>query len=741
MMSVFKRRTQPGTRFWLGGGIESLEPRRLLSAASFLAPQVYPTFSVPREMAIGDFNGDGHPDIAATIAGGSQIAIFLNNGDGTLHRPPQYLQTDVFPRSVAAADFFHNGRIDLAVAAGRATGPGSVLEIFSGNGDGTFAKPPQRYPLFGGGQAVVAADLNDDGWDDIVVATESRIAVLVNQQNGTFAAPVYYNTGNDHPSALAVADFNNDGVPDLAVLRGATDKMTLLLGNKGAPGTFGAPIFIPVGGTPLAMAVGDFNHDGNEDLAVVNSNFRGVTLAILLGNGDGTFRPRASYSGVNFSDSIAAADFSGSGNEDLVVGSFTGPLKFFSGNGDGTFATPVNIPDAIFAQVVQTADFNGDGKPDLAVTPFGGLRILLNSTGTVTPPPIGPGSEQTIGAGGPRAFRFYTPDGTIATISLQGPGAATLHFTSSQTITVPSGRNFVQVTALQLANIAATGTTGATTLAISANAGSRTITFNSISTDGAFGAIVAPTTNLTGTLSLPGGARQVSLLSANNGSISIGAGPPPVLTLGQTNNETITSAVPINSMSVRLDAGVMLSAPSIGSLDVGGSLHDSIITLTAPFAAGAFNLGRVITMGGITNTSIHSPGNIGPIDAMNILNSAIEAGVGALAAGQELPTAPSDFAAAASIQSVRLLPNIHQPSFANSVIVASQEGAMNLSNIQTANGGTPFGLAAEFIASLSGTDLTTRRSFKIAKITSSAVAAAALAAKQINPQDLVVRIV
>ena len=715
--------------------IESLEPRVCLSAATFLPVTVYHTVPNPRDTTVADFNGDGHPDIAAVIPVNDLVAVLLNDGNGTFAKP-RYVHIG-FPRAVAAGDFSHDGHADLAVTTN--DGTNVAVEVFKGNGDGTFALPPQRYNLPGGGQSILAADLTGSGFLDLVVATHARVAVLMNLGNGTFAKPVFYASGNDSPTQLAVADFNHDGLPDIAVARGSTGMVSILLNNKNAPGTFGPPSFYPAGGNPLGLTVGDFNHDGNLDLAVVSSGFQVNSVQILLGNGDGTFRPRAQYAGPNFADAITAADFSGNGNLDLAVGNFTGPLRLFPGNGDGTFANPVVIPGAPWTEFLTTADLNGDGRPDLIATPNGGVRVILSGGGTVTPPPAGSGSDQTIGGGGPRSIQFFAPDGTKAQVSLKGPGAATLHFSSASTIEIPSGRGTRQVEALALSSITATGTTAATTLSVSTSGGANSLTFGPITTDGALAALNAPSTNLIGNLSIPGGARQLSLLSANNGSISIGGGASPVISLGQTNNETIASGAPITAMRVALDMGVTLTAPSIGMLSVGRSLHDSTITLTGAFSPAAFDLGALSVNRGMSNVTIRSSGNIGSVATLNLSNSDIYAGIGPLAAGQTLPAAPGDFVAPAMIRSVTL--GALAPSFANSVIAAANEGNLNLGTIQTANGGLPFGLAAHQISALTGVVLTSRKSFRVVRITSTSAATAALAARGINPQDFVVRIV
>jgi hypothetical protein len=694
-------RCRSSTRF-----IETLEPRSLLSVATFAPAVRFDLAPFTRSFVTADFNNDGRPDIAAVNTADNAVTTLLNDGNGAFTRAPR-LGVNL-PRAIAAADFNHDGLVDLAVSTTDGTNP--LLDVFSGLGNGTFATPPAHYRMISGASYMIATDLNGDGFADIVTVNRNRIGVWLNLGNGTFGAPSYYDVGGERPTFVAAADLNNDGVPDLIVARGRRGSVTVLLGNRTAPGTFGPPTIFPAGVNPLGLAVGDFNHDGNQDVAVVGSGFRAAAVSVLLGNGDGTLRPRGFYNGPNFSDVIASADFSGDGNLDLVVGSFVSSLRLYPGNGDGTFGPPVTLSGAQYTEFLQIADFNGDGKPDIAATP-GFLKILINTTGTVPTPTPSP-QDQTIGAGAKSSFTFTAPDGTQSTISLTGPGAATLHFVAGSSAAHPDGRS--------LASIAATGTTAATTLTIQNHAGSHTITVGSITTDGAFKAINLPSTNLTGTLSVPGGAQSVSLLSANNGSITLGGASDSVTTLmlGQSNNEAISSPGTFDRVQVQLDAGIKLTATAVATMSVGGALHDSVLTLTAPAVNGAFALRSLTAQKGMINTTIHSAGSIGTVNSMFVINSSVYAGVGPLPPGQGLPASASDFAAPAQIGSVSLGRSPRLPSFSNSVIAASSLGNLNLGTIPTSNGGTPFGLAARSVASVAGTDLTTHRDFRLTKLTS-----------------------
>src|SRR5262249_25415331 len=144
------------------------------------------------------------------------------------------------------------------------------------------------------------------------------------------------------PVSVAVGDFNGDGRLDVAVGLldfGTFRYFSILLGN--GDGSFQAPRYPTAGGGAVFVAVGDFNSDGQLDLAVASSPQNQVS--VLLGNGDGTFRlPRnMSLSGPS---SIAVGDFNGDGWLDLaVVSGVTGNVSVFLGNGDGSFQAARNF--------------------------------------------------------------------------------------------------------------------------------------------------------------------------------------------------------------------------------------------------------------------------------------------------------------------------------------------------------------------------------------------------------------
>jgi hypothetical protein len=197
--------------------------------------------------------------------------------------------------------------------------------------------------------------------------------------------------------SVAVGDFNGDGKLDLAVANYTQNQsrpdsepgsVAVLLGE--GDGSFQDPVNYDAGQAPRAVAVGDFNGDGKLDLAVA-SYWGGIQ--ILLGNGDGTFRAAVRYEAGTGSYAVVVADFNNDGKEDLAVANSQIGVSILLGNGDGSFQLPVEhffgIPGSgnldffdIRDPVLAVSDFNLDGKPDIAIL---NSVLLGNGDGTFQP--------------------------------------------------------------------------------------------------------------------------------------------------------------------------------------------------------------------------------------------------------------------------------------------------------------------------------------------------------------------
>jgi hypothetical protein len=336
---------------------------------TFQAAQNYDTGSRASSAAVGDFNGDGHLDLAvaneanAVFSMPGNVSVLLGSGDGTFQAAQSY-SVGSNPSSVAVGDFDSDGRLDLAITNTKS----NTVDVLLGNGNGTF-QATQSYLVGADPSSVVVADFDRDGTLDLAVADRAYgyLSVLLGKGDGTFQAAQTYSV-YDHPDSLALGDFNGDGMPDVAVGNGSGGAVRVLLGK--GDGTFQAPQGYDVLGS---VAVGDFNGDGILDLAVAGS-----VVSILPGKGDGTFQAARSF-GVG-GGSVAVGDFDGDGHVDLAVANhgytaayvdIPGNVSVLLGKGDGSFQAAQNYASSTGPGSVAEGDLNYDGYLDLAVANAG----------------------------------------------------------------------------------------------------------------------------------------------------------------------------------------------------------------------------------------------------------------------------------------------------------------------------------------------------------------------------------
>lgn len=183
-----------------------------------------------------------------------------------------------------------------------------------------------------------------------------------------------YRVGSN-PQFVATGDFNRDGKLDLVVANYGSGTVSVLLGN--GDGTFRPEREYPASPCAQVPVVGDFNRDGILDLAVPGCG----VVAVLLGRGDGTFGPPANYT-ISGATHGMTADFNGDGKLDLAI-SGSG-VTVLLGNGDGTFQPSVTYPTDGFTTGVAIGDFDRDGKLDLAVSNYSGSVSVLLGRGDGT---------------------------------------------------------------------------------------------------------------------------------------------------------------------------------------------------------------------------------------------------------------------------------------------------------------------------------------------------------------------
>jgi hypothetical protein len=291
-----------------------------------------PSTSVPG-LAMGDFvaadvNNDGKLDLIGAFCtttitcqpGGSTVVVLLGNGDGTFNLSYSNNIGGYYP-TVAVGDFNGDGRLDLAASFEcgdpSCDAPGN-LSILLGNGDGTL-QSPIIYSFTGAGlvEGLVVGDFNRDGKLDIATAY-GAVLIFLGNGDGSFQSPYSVLSSGGVPDTTA--DLNGDSNLDLVVANVPDmNGIVILLGN--GDGTFGPPSAFPPSGANFAV-VADVNGDGILDLVEDNLALAGVS--VLLGNGDGTFQPSMDFQLSPFNEDefpygVGVGDFNGDGRLDVAA--------------------------------------------------------------------------------------------------------------------------------------------------------------------------------------------------------------------------------------------------------------------------------------------------------------------------------------------------------------------------------------------------------------------------------------
>jgi len=373
-------------------------------------------------MATGNFNGDGLVDLVA-FDGIGNTTIFPNHGSGI------FIQRQVFRSGtygLATGDFNGDGNLDLVVT-------GSDSQVFLGKGDGTFASGlflanyPFSLPKPGVG------DFNGDGKLDLALPGGDGIDIFLGNGDGTFQKPVTYKTEFPQYSAT-VADVNGDGKLDII-----TDGVSVLLGN--GDGSFTDGVGVKIGGQQFStVLIGDFNGDGKLDVALLTL---GHSIVLLLGNGDGTFQSPIQVASDN-ATTLAMGDFNNDGKLDLVGTSLylqipvsLSPASLdFGTNNVGTKSPPQNanlLNVGASALPITNIKIGGSNPQDFSQANNCPISLPVSTTchiAVVFQPK----------AGGPRSASLnvnYQGLGSPQTVSLSGLGAISTVTLTPATFTFP----------------------------------------------------------------------------------------------------------------------------------------------------------------------------------------------------------------------------------------------------------------------------------------------------------------
>ncbi len=579
---------------------------------AFQAREDYPAGGTePYSIVAADLNGNGILDLAVAISncpvfpncGPGGVAIMVGNGDGTFQTPTSLLSTgtNTDPDSLAVGDFNGDGIPDLAVA-NYATGTVSVL---LGNGgtpptfQGHIDSPVGSEPA-----ALAVGDFNGDGKLDLAVANfhDNTVSVLLGNGNGTFtAAPSSPYTVGHGPVSIAVGDFTGSGILDLVVINETDNNATVLLGN--GTGSFPNQSNYPIvaGGNPLSVAVGDFTGSGVLDLAV--ADYQKQEVSILLGNGSGGFGTATQFSTGANPSSVVIADFNGDGIPDLALTST--PLGTAPGNEVSILLGNPQIPGAFLpytlygtgsqAYSAAVGAFSNDGTADVAVANgiSNTVSVLLNTQGThisvvasVNPSNYGQSVTFTTTVT-PSLTGMPAPTGTVTLkngTTVLGSGTLVSGSFSASTSALPAGTDTISASYsgdsnFQPHTVSVTQTVlpgpASTTTALNASSNLPSLTLTATVSS------VAPGTP-TGTVTFMDGTTQLGSPMPLNGSgvatlssvTSLPAGTQNITAIysGDTNfTGSTSSAVPVNAGFALTDVAL-----SPGSVQPGGSATSTI---------------------------------------------------------------------------------------------------------------------------------------------------------------------
>jgi len=288
---------------------------------SFAGAKAFNAGTQPEGLVAADFNHDGHTDLIVSDFGSfpndhGGVSLLLGRGDGSFQGPHTFAAGD-FPVSIASADFNGDGNPDVVVADFGTDAGVAAISLLLGNGKDGFsaAKTVITFPTFTQIQHVLSGDFNHDGKADIAYISsldDNRVSVQFGNGDGSFQPPVVVVARDIFSTiffAFATGDFNNDGIPDFAIEEGGVIEVVL---NDGAGHFTSAGQFSEQSGSGFGfvptLLLADFNGDGVLDVAAPDGFAE--TVAVLLGNGDGTLGP-ASLFGGGFADSSVAVNFDG----------------------------------------------------------------------------------------------------------------------------------------------------------------------------------------------------------------------------------------------------------------------------------------------------------------------------------------------------------------------------------------------------------------------------------------------
>ncbi len=397
----------------------------------FNGPTNYNTSTDPWGICKGDFNSDGHMDVATTNRSNGVVSVFFGSGTGTFSLN-QNASCGNSPEGIAAADFNGDAKLDLVVA----NNGNNMATVLLNDGVGNFSMFSQTTTA-NGAKRVVAGDFDQNGQMDVAVSCSgsNAVSVLLGDGTGNFPSSLNVSVGSN-PVGVCVGDFNNDNNLDFATANQSSNNISVLRGN--GDGTFMTLNNYNTGGSgQFGITSAFLNADANVDLLIANFGSNNITLS--MGAGNGVYGSGGGPVVNQGPRAIATGDFNADGKLDIAVCAFTSNQVYvFLGDGLGglTSGTVFSVGQAPRDLVV--ADFNEDGKDDIVTANLNATTIsvllnttpIVNVTGTMT---VCNGTSTTLTAAGADTYTWSSNAGsaTTATVALTPTTTTTYTVTGS----------------------------------------------------------------------------------------------------------------------------------------------------------------------------------------------------------------------------------------------------------------------------------------------------------------------
>ncbi|WP_027008374.1 FG-GAP-like repeat-containing protein [Conexibacter woesei] len=431
-----------------GGAVPAFDGHRTLALGAGITD--------PRALVTGDLDGDGRPDLVAGSANGGTgaVSVLRGTGAGAFAAPlssPYALGTTGGVGALALGDVNGDGRPDVVATIGSGTVDDDQLVALAGDGTGVLTAGTPTAVSGTELAGIALADLDGDG--DLDALTASTTATTADQlgivENGGAAGLVPSSstgaTGTQLATGVATGDLDGDGTPDALVIsrNAGTGSAWVATGHALALAATGTPV--TVGADPVAVTLADVDGDGDLDGLVLDGSAPQLTLLRNDGNG-GLTATTIPVTGLLGGTGIATGDLNGDGALDVVVtDGANGTAGVLDGDGTGAFADPSWSATAAGTRAPVVADLDGDGLLDVATADSAADRLsLLENVGTAAPSGALSGAfgTETVGR-----------TGAARTVTITDPGASAALRVTNVTTTGDAADDFL------ITGDACTGTT------------------------------------------------------------------------------------------------------------------------------------------------------------------------------------------------------------------------------------------------------------------------------------------